>query len=70
LADLLLFGGFLLWAVPLYVVSRKRDRIAGVRYLTGQVSRDVIAVVVGLVLWVAFALWLHGLLIGVKPFGV
>jgi uncharacterized membrane protein len=70
LADLLLFGGFLLWAVPLYVVSRKRDRIAGVRYPAGQVSRDAIAIFVVLVLWVAFALWLHVLLIGVKPFGV
>lgn len=70
LADLLLFGGFLAWAVPLYIVSRKRDRMAGVRYPAGRISRDAIAVVVGLALWVAFALWLHVLLIGVKPFGV
>ena len=28
LADLLLFGGFLAWAVALFVVSRKRDRLA------------------------------------------
>ena len=32
-------------------------------------SRDVIAVVIGLVVWVAFAFYLHGLLIGVRPFG-
>lgn len=70
LADLLLFGGFLAWAVALYIVSRKRDRMAGVRYPKGQISRDAITVVVGLALWVAFALWLHGMLIGVKPFGV
>lgn len=70
LADVLLFGGFLAWAVPLYIVSRKRDRMAGVRYPTGRISRDAIAVAVGLALWVAFALWLHGMLIGVKPFGV
>ncbi len=69
LADLLLFGGFLAWAVPLYVVSRRRDRMAGMHPPAGRVSRDVAAVVVGLVAWVVFALWLHGVLIGVKPFG-
>jgi uncharacterized membrane protein len=70
LADLLLFGGFLAWAVPLYIVSRRRDRMAAVVYPAGRVSRDAIAVVLGLVFWMAFALWLHGVLIGVKPFGV
>lgn len=70
LADLVLFGGFLAWAVPLYIVSRKRDRAAGVLYPAGLISRDAIAVFLGLGLWVVFALWLHGLLIGVRPFGV
>ncbi|SDT10978.1 Uncharacterized membrane protein [Halopseudomonas litoralis] len=69
LADLLLFGGFLAWAVALYVVSRRRDRLAGIRYPAVGFSRDMIAIVVGLVAWVVFALWLHGLLIGVRPFG-
>lgn len=69
LADLLLFGSFLAWAVALYVVSRRRDRLAGVRYPASGFSRDLIAIVVGLVGWVIFALWLHGPLIGVRPFG-
>lgn len=69
LADLLLFGSFLAWAVALYVVSRRRDRMAGVTAPAGRASRDALAVVVGLVAWVIFAMWLHGLLIGVKPFG-
>lgn len=69
LADLLLFGGFLVWAVALYVVSRRRDRMAGVTYAKGRVAMDAAAVGVGLVAWVVFALWLHGALIGVKPFG-
>lgn|SRR5690606_20921117 len=69
LADLLLFGSFLAWAVALYVVSRRRDRLAGVRYPASGLSRDLIAIVVGLVGWVIFALWLHGPLIGVRPFG-
>lgn len=69
LADLLLFGSFLAWAVALYVVLRRRDRLAGVRYPASGFSRDLIAIVVGLVGWVIFALWLHGPLIGVRPFG-
>ncbi|MFA5679087.1 MAG: NnrU family protein [Pseudomonas sp.] len=69
LADVLLFGGFLVWAVMLYIVSRRRDRLAGIHYPAAGASRDAIAVVVGLVAYVIFALWLHGPLIGVRPFG-
>ncbi|HYF58440.1 MAG TPA: NnrU family protein [Burkholderiaceae bacterium] len=69
LGDLLLFGGFLAWAVALYAASRRRDRRAGTRYATGPASRDAIAVVAGLVAWAAFAFGLHGALIGVRPFG-
>lgn len=69
LADVLLFGSFLVWAILDYVASRRRDRAAGTVYVAGPVSRDVIAVVLGVAAWAAFALWLHGALIGVRPFG-
>jgi uncharacterized membrane protein len=69
LADVVLFGSFLVWAVLDYTAARRRDRAGGVRYPTGPVSRDAIAIVVGSIAWLAFALWLHGPLIGVKPFG-
>lgn len=69
LADLVLFGAFLAWAVADYVSARRRDRRAGTRYPAGPVTRDVTAVAVGLVAWAAFALWLHAPLIGVAPFG-
>ena len=69
LHDVLLFGSFLVWAVLSYIAARKRDRVAGTVYPTGPMSRDIIAVAVGLVAWAAFAFWLHGLLIGVRPFG-
>jgi len=69
LADVLLFGSFMVWAVVDYRSAKARDRAAGIRYVAGPVSRDVLAVVIGLVAWAAFALWLHGLLIGVRPFG-
>ena len=69
LADVLLFGSFLAWAVLDYTAARRRDRRAGTTYAVGPISRDLIAVVIGTVAWVAFALWLHGPLIGVRPFG-
>jgi uncharacterized membrane protein len=69
LADVLLFGAFLAWAVLDYISARKRDRAAGTVYVVGPVTRDVIAVVVGLVAWAVFAFWLHRVLIGIGPFG-
>ena len=69
LADLVLFGAFLVWAIVLYAASRRRDRRQGTRYFAGPASRDAIAVVVGGIAWAAFAFWLHGALIGVRPFG-
>jgi uncharacterized membrane protein len=69
LADVVLFGAFLAWAVVLYAASRRRDRRYGIRHVAGPVSRDLLATGVGVVAWVVFALWLHGPLIGVQPFG-
>jgi len=69
LADVVLFGSFLVWAIVDYIASRRRDRATGTVYVVGPVSRDVSAVAVGLVAWALFAFWLHGLLIGVRPFG-
>lgn len=69
LADLLLFGSFLAWAVVDYVAARRRDRRAGVSYPAGPVTRDIAAVAIGLAAWAAFAIWLHAPLIGVPPFG-
>jgi uncharacterized membrane protein len=69
LADVLLFGGFLAWAVVCFASSRRRDRANGTVYPAGTASGTAISVVVGLLAWAAFAFWLHGMLIGVKPFG-
>ena len=68
LADVVLFGGFLAWSVVLYAASRRRDRRSGTRYPAGTASRDLIAIVAGVVAWLAFAFWLHAWLIGVRPF--
>ena len=69
LADVVLFGGFLAWAVVDFIASRRRDRLAGVRYPAGTAGGDLRAVVIGVVGWALFAFLLHGWLIGVKPFG-
>jgi len=69
LADLLLFGAFLVWAVFSHRAAKARDRSAGTVYPAGAASRTTVTVVIGTVAWAAFAFWAHGALIGVRPFG-
>ena len=68
-AHLILFGSFLVWAVLAFIVARKRDRAQNVQPVIATTRGTVTAVVVGVLSWALFAFWLHGLLIGVKPFG-
>lgn len=69
LADVLLFGSFLVWAALNFRAARGRDRAAGVSYPPGSAGATSITVVVGVVAWAVFAFWAHGALIGVRPFG-
>ena len=69
LADVLLFGGFLVWAALSFKAARGRDRAAGTTYPAGTAAGTAITVVVGLLAWAGFAFWAHGVLIGVRPFG-
>lgn len=69
LADVVLFGTFLLWAVASFTAARRRDRATGTVYPRGPVVRTVLTVVVGLLAWAVFAFALHRPLIGVAPFG-
>ena len=66
LADVLLFGGFLVWAVA--------DRISFKRRVQRRIStappaawNDAIALAVGLAFYFVFILWLHVRWIGVSP---
>ena len=68
LADLVLFGAVLLWAILDYRAARQRDRALGAVYAPGAAGPTVLAVVVGAAAWAAFAFWLHAAWIGVAPF--
>ena len=67
LPDVLLFGGFLAWAVADRISMRQRVQ----RPLPGAPPRsanDLIAVAAGLLLYAVFVAWGHRALIGVAPF--
>jgi len=67
LADLLLFGCFLVWAVADSNSMKNRPE----RPVPGAPAspvNDVIVVVGGMVIYTAFVFWLHQILIGVPPF--
>jgi uncharacterized membrane protein len=67
LADMILFGAFLVWAIVDFAVSRRRDRLANVTYPVLGIQRDLIVVVFGLVTFALFAHYGHQWLFGVNP---
>lgn len=69
LADVVLFGSFLVWAVLSFRAARGRDRAQGTVRPAGTAVATAVTVAVGLGAWAAFALWAHQAWIGVRPFG-
>tara|TARA_B100001105_G_C22386358_1_gene442107 strand:- start:663 stop:1295 length:633 start_codon:yes stop_codon:yes gene_type:complete len=69
LADVLLFGSFLVWSIVLFAVSRRRDRREGTVYPRGTLAGTAITVGVGTAVWLLFLFKLHVWLIGVSPLG-
>jgi len=83
LADLVLFGSLLVWAVLSFRAARRRDARAREQIVhTGSDGQgqdravvapsrlaDLAVIVIGLALYGAFAFHLHATLIGVRPFG-
>ncbi|WP_370263014.1 NnrU family protein [Limnobacter sp.] len=65
LADLLLFGSFLVWAVLVFKSARKRSSPIGP---TPSKVGTMMTVVVGVLAWLVFAAWLHVALVGISPF--
>ncbi len=73
LGSILLFGSFLAWAVMARISAKRRpEAVAAQLAAAGQAGfgrNDVLAIVIGLAAYVAFAFWLHPLLIGVSVTG-
>ena len=67
MANVVLFGSFLIWAASSFYTARARDRAAGTTYPAGTVSGTLITVVAGVIVWAAIAFWAHGLFIGIRP---
>lgn len=65
LADVLLFGGFLIWAVADRISVKRRAVVRPVPGPPPGKFNDLIAVAGGLALYVVFMFWLHLKLIGV-----
>jgi uncharacterized membrane protein len=66
LADVLLFGGFLAWAVADRISAGKRPPKA-IPGAPPSKLNDAIAIVGGLVLYGVFVMWAHARFIGVAP---
>lgn len=68
LADMILFGSFLIWSIVSFAVYRRRDREAGVvRDQESGVQFDLAAFTFAMVSWFAIAFYLHQAIIGVSP---
>ena len=67
LADALLFGAFLIWAVLDFRSARRRPPVASAVPVSA--ARTALTVAAGLIAWAVFAFWAHGAWIGVRPFG-
>ncbi len=65
LAGLLLFGGFLAWAVYDRISVKKRGAKGPLGERHGGIANDIIVVLVGALLYLAMFRWGHPLLIGV-----
>lgn len=69
LLHLVLFGAFLVWAVLDFRAARQRDRLQQTVAPAGTAGATGVTIALGVVSWLVFTLWLHGLLIGVRPLG-
>ncbi len=68
-ADVLLFGSFLVWAGAVRV-SLKYRPVRPIRTLPASKANDAVAVLGGLALYGVFVFWLHAKWFGVSPLGV
>ncbi len=70
LGSIILFGSFLAWAVYDRISLKHRSDPGAPPIPVGGVGNDVIAVVLGIVIYLALALVFHPFVIGVPVLGV
>ena len=66
LVDAILFGSFLIWAVLDFRAARQRPSPIEANTVIS-LKATGIAIVSGIVVWLAFVLWIHQWLIGISP---
>ncbi|MCE4557214.1 NnrU family protein [Pelomonas cellulosilytica] len=66
LADVMLFGSFLVWAILVFRAARRRPAPA---MAAPTMAGTAVTVVIGVVLWAVFAFWLHAAWLGIAPLG-
>ena len=69
LGSIVLFGAILAWAVFDRITLKRRSDPGAPPIQVGGPRNDLIAIVVGTVLYLALGLWFHPMLIGVFAFG-
>lgn len=67
LADLILFGSLLVWAVLSFRAARKRDARDGVARPASKLLSSLATLAIGVALWAWFVFQGHAWLIGVQP---
>lgn len=66
LADVMLFGSFLIWSILVFRAARRRPApVTAPPTIVGTVA----TVVVGFALWAFFAFWAHAAWLGIAPMG-
>lgn len=66
LADVMLFGSFLVWSILVFRAARRRP---GPPPAPGALAGTAATVVVGFALWAFFAFWAHAAWLGIAPLG-
>ncbi len=69
LADVLLFGSFLVWSVLGFIAATRRDQASGTDRQPAGWAADLGPGIVGIGLWLVFIWKVHAWLFGVAPLG-